>query len=617
MAVYKISGERRNAVYSLTTIMEEAFDVDGTIVLPDGVTLVTVFEADFSGSHPSEDQFYTWAGRDYDNSVYDELSNIDIINGILHLKKSYSSSRSRWVEQMLSTGGLFESDDFRCTFRAKYENIPGAWQNVITYGTGIHWTTGTYSDGIKWPSGGEIDAFEQAGGYSATPTTFSPVFHYGAGTGSGYPHTHDTQSIGTGLDLHTDEWADFRFDVHAGVVTIYVNGIKVAESDGSNLTVNNNYLWNYKPFTKPQAFYLNSGDAANNSSLSTSNTYDFQISQFKIQQSENVYCTGLSIYPQMWSSGTSITFPVGEEFYLDRTYTPANTSNKACSWTSSDETIATVCQGYVQTLAVGSATITARCGAQTATYTVNVSATPSVPCAGVIIDTASMLMMPNSSVDIGSIIYKYPTYTTNSITVTSSNTSVARVSGTTVTAVAYGTATITAQCGNTTKSIPISVTNGVIIDTDFSLSTSGSPTVISSDAIVYDKLQTYSIQYTFGSITPPSGSSTTVNSLVGPARSSGASRAGSISYAYSSGRWSMQYSGSSVNFTPANGDKITMVADFPNRKLSVYRNSTVLVSNATLYTDYFDDTAQLIAGLVNGNMTFAPNHIKIALGDIH
>jgi hypothetical protein len=228
-----------------------------------------------------------------------------------------------------------------------------------------------------------------------------------------------------------------------------------------------------------------------------------------------------------------------------------------------------------------------------------------------------MLMMPNTSIDIGSIIYKYPNYTTNSVTVTSSNTSVARVNGTIITGVAIGNATITIQCGNVSTSVPIAITNGIIIDANITLSTSGTPTVISSDAIVYDKLQKYSIQYTFGSITPPSGSSTTTNCMVGPARENGASRAGVVSYAYSSGRWSMQYSGSSVNFIPANGDKITMVADFPNGKLSVYQNSMVLVNNATLYTDYFVNTAQLIAGRVNGNMTLAPNHIKIALGDIH
>lgn len=417
----------------------------------DGSGLVTVFQADFSGEHPSANQFYSWEGREYGGVVYDSMSNINIVDGVLHLTAKYNSGTSKWIEQMITTGGLFEADEFTCSFRAKFENIPGAWQNVITYGTGTHWTNSMYSDGVKWPAGGEIDAFEQAGGYSATPNKFTPTFHYGSGTNSGYPNTHEFIHVSNALSLPVGEWADYQFSLKDGKITVSVNGTQVASGDGSNCIVNNNYLWNYKPFLKPQAFYLDGQVAA--SGASTSNEYDFQISDFKIKQAENVECTGLEIYPQMWEPETSLTFPTNAEFYLDRVYTPANTSNKACTWSSSNTSVATVVQGLVKTVGTGTAIITATCGSATATYTVNVSSSASIPCAGL-----KVVSVGTISSETVLTYYKYPSFTTNAVSIVSSDQSVVTIDGNTLVPVGNGTANITVTCGSISETIEVGVT---------------------------------------------------------------------------------------------------------------------------------------------------------------
>lgn len=440
-------------IYYNGTKLGSGIDLDNHSGGGDGTGLVTVFQADFSGDHPSSSQFYAWEGRDYDNAIFDSLQNIDIIDGVLHLTSKYSQSRSRWIKQILTTGGLFESDNFTCIFRAKFEDIAGAWQNVITYGTGTHWTNGTYSDGVKWPSGGEIDAFEQAGGYAEHPNTFVPTFHYGSGTNSGYPDTHLAQHMSSWQSLPVDEFADFKFELKNGVVKVYVNGTLVAQGDGSALTVNNNYLWNYKPFLKPQAFYLDGSVASGSSSIDTSNTYDFQISEFKILQEANVECTALSIYPQMWSAGTNLVFPVNAEFYLDRVYTPANTSNKACVWTSSNNNVATVCQGYVKTLSAGTAIITATCGSASASYTVTVSANASIPCVGIKVNGLGTI-----SAETALSYYIYPRFTTDAVSIVSGDSTIVNVSGNTLIPVANGTTTITVSCGTKSESISIEVT---------------------------------------------------------------------------------------------------------------------------------------------------------------
>lgn len=77
--------------------------------------------------------------------------------------------------------------------------------------------------------------------------------------------------------------------------------------------------------------------------------------------SESVPCTGLSI------SQNTISFTtLGATVQLTATKTPVNTTD-TLMWASSNEDCATVVDGLVTCVGIGSATITAMCGSQTAT----------------------------------------------------------------------------------------------------------------------------------------------------------------------------------------------------------------------------------------------------------
>ena len=424
------------------TAIGDGVEINGEIVQEDGVA---VFVADFTGSSPSAEQFYSWEGRVYDGGIYDALANIVCSDGVVKLTSVYDSENSRWVKQMMNTGGLFESDNFICTFRAKFSGLAGSWNNVITYGTGTHWTDGMYSDGVKWPAGGEIDAFEQAGGYASVPNTmYTPTAHYGSGTESGYPNNHEVQR-GTSVEFTTDEWHDFKFSLKNGYVKVWIDDVLVGESDFSGCSVSNNYLVNYQPFLKPQAFYIDGSCASGNSNTPTENVYEFEVSDFKVYQDDNLACTALEIYPQMWDKGTDLVFPVGAELYLERIYNPANTSNKACTWQSSDESVATVVQGYVKTLAEGEATITARCGSVSAQYLVKVAAEASISCAKITCDKTSIIVAQGNTAEL--TMYKYPAFATDEVVLKSADENVCTVSGSIITGTGAGETTITAVCG--------------------------------------------------------------------------------------------------------------------------------------------------------------------------
>lgn len=138
------------------------------------------------------------------------------------------------------------------------------------------------------------------------------------------------------------------------------------------------------------------------------------------------------------------TIKVGGTETLTATVEPANATNKAVTWSSSDASIATVKDGVVTAVTPGTAkiTVTTVDGNKTATCEVTVT-TATVPVTGVTLDPTSLTLDVNQTATLTATIT--PNDATNqNVTWTSDNPSVATVSGGVVTAVAPGEATITA-----------------------------------------------------------------------------------------------------------------------------------------------------------------------------
>lgn len=72
---------------------------------------------------------------------------------------------------------------------------------------------------------------------------------------------------------------------------------------------------------------------------------------------------------------TSAILNAGETIQLTATVSPENATDKTVTWISSDASVATVSNGEVSAVAVGSATITAQCGNVKAECTITVKAT--------------------------------------------------------------------------------------------------------------------------------------------------------------------------------------------------------------------------------------------------
>lgn len=161
--------------------------------------------------------------------------------------------------------------------------------------------------------------------------------------------------------------------------------------------------------------------------------------------------TGISL------SASSLTIRHGTSVALPLSYNPGNTTDdRTTEWTSSNPGVAAVnAEGVVTAVGAGVSTITAACGDFTASCDITVI----IPVTAVSISQTSMTLVKGTSAALGASVAPANTTEQPYISWSSDNTSVATVSGGTVTAVGAGTATITASHDDIAATCTVTVTS--------------------------------------------------------------------------------------------------------------------------------------------------------------
>ena len=155
---------------------------------------------------------------------------------------------------------------------------------------------------------------------------------------------------------------------------------------------------------------------------------------------------------------TSMTLIEGETQTLTATISPSNAENQKVLWSSNNSSVASVKDGVVSAIKVGTATITAKSddGGKTATCTVTVEA-KNTPVTGVTLDKTSHEMTEGDEVTLTASVS--PENATNkNVSWSSSNTSVATVDNGKVKALKAGTATITVKTEDGSKTATCEIT---------------------------------------------------------------------------------------------------------------------------------------------------------------
>jgi uncharacterized protein YjdB len=150
---------------------------------------------------------------------------------------------------------------------------------------------------------------------------------------------------------------------------------------------------------------------------------------------------------------TSLDLIKGESFALTATVNPWDASDKTVTWSSSNSSVAKVTDGLVEAVGGGSALITVNASGITATCSVTVT----VPVSSVTLDKNSLDMIKGESARLTATVNPSDA-TDKTVTWTSSDSYVARVSNGLVEAVGGGSAVITVNASGKTATCSVTVT---------------------------------------------------------------------------------------------------------------------------------------------------------------
>ena len=159
---------------------------------------------------------------------------------------------------------------------------------------------------------------------------------------------------------------------------------------------------------------------------------------------------------------TAATVIEGDTLTLTATVNPDNADDKTVTWKSSDTSVAIVDNGVVITLAPGKATISATAGGKTATCVVTVEERY-IPVSEVILNYTEVTLEVGESINIEATVLP-ENATEPTISWKSSSSKIATIRRKVISAVAPGTATITAKAGDIEAYCVVTVKSADSID---------------------------------------------------------------------------------------------------------------------------------------------------------
>jgi len=285
--------------------------------------------------------------RGYNWNSEDIMRNISSGKGMsFWTAKDYPKEYTDFSGAYICTNNLFEFRYGRIEAKIRFPSATphhttfwtlGACDDVISTGEDTRYDE---SKGVKFPSCGEIDIAEYDNG------TVGARMHWDS---NGFDHDNGYASGGNVASLTStpSDWHIYACEWTESSIKFYVDGVLKGTWDTSNATVNG---WN--PFKIPHYLVLDCISAL-------SGTINWDIAKTDVKWVRVYAPVGVTEYIKE----TAISIPatasisVGQRYYLDQTFTPANPSDMTLKWESYNPDIATCYGGMVIGVSAGTAII--------------------------------------------------------------------------------------------------------------------------------------------------------------------------------------------------------------------------------------------------------------------
>lgn len=284
--------------------------------------------------------------RGYNWNSKDIMRNISSGEGMsFWTAKDHPKTYTDFSGAYISTNNLFEFKYGRIEAKMRFPSATphhttfwtlGACEEVISTGEDTQYDE---TKGVHFPSNGEIDIAEYDNG------VVGARMHWAS---DGFDGT--TYASGGNIDSLTNsptDWHIYACEWTSDKIVFFVDGVQKGTWNTSNAKVGN---WN--PFQIPHYLVLDCISALNG-------TINWDIAKTDCKWVRVYAPVGVSEYIKE----TAISIPatasisVGQRYYLDQTFTPANPSDMTLKWESYNPDIATCYGGMVIGVSAGTAII--------------------------------------------------------------------------------------------------------------------------------------------------------------------------------------------------------------------------------------------------------------------
>ena len=430
---------------------------------------ILLWNEDFEGT---EVDLNTWTFDDRDK--YNALVNswtggavTTVQDSILHIKavkQKHGDYSAEWSSDQLWTRKKYANSNCRWECKMKFDVMNGCWPAFWLMGDNF---TGTGPEsgqgGLGWPSCGELDIMEFMGGVNGD---LSSAIHYAnifSDTG------HKSKSLGTWTDKikgNLTDWHIYGCEITDTQIVIDVDGVVCKSINLSEIESD------FGNAFKMPMYPLISLQVGQSGGTPDADATEMNVYVDWVRCYAPVGTTISGDIESMQITGLTTEVSTGVKQVANIAYTPVASKNKTVTWSSNNPNIATVENGVIESIADGSATITAtsKNGVSTS-IDITVSTVAKYPVTALSFDKTYKPVVVGTSYTPTLTIT--PDYTTDDIVYSTSDSSKFTVDSSTgrITPVSAGTANLiaTADSGVTaTLSIEIiSETEGAYIDAHY------------------------------------------------------------------------------------------------------------------------------------------------------